>query len=182
MNDITKFYNCGGCNGAKGCDFFLPTEGLDHAPDSGIIARPDANSNPATLAGFCRKEPPALSVQNVPGLMAGQTRQMVQRFYPPMNANEICSHHSALPERTVTGIVEFSIKRFIIAWSDMLNRLSYQPSEHGDGHAGFNRPPTLNEARQYAPKAETHAYYGLGETCAKCGKFPDDDVHKVLVK
>ena len=111
---------------------------------SGGIALNDG-AVPRGEVGECHKNPPRMVMvaQQSP---LGQVQGTLQRIFPITLAVEFCSAHP-LRKRD-----EFN-RQVALALGLYFNRLTYDPDKHQQG-AGFNRPPSLAEAREMAANIE----------------------------
>lgn len=116
-----------------------------HAPEHpALIESKIAGVQPTKIeTGFCYHKPPTMTAVPVQSRIAGQMALQFMRTFPQMQADEFCAEH---PERALA-------RQFAFAQADEQGRRSmseFAPEKHGDTHAGFNAPPSLNVARKLA--------------------------------
>lgn len=139
MSAITDKYNCGNC------DFWLEDPTL--TPTGGpLLTMHDSGAKRAMRLGHCRKDPPSMVMVPVPHPMDPRQVQMrLQRHYPITQPDEFCSHHPILKADTLRGMAAMAVQAYL---RDVLD---YKPGTYPDQNAaGFNRIPTLEEAKTLA--------------------------------
>ncbi len=93
------------------------------------------NTQAEQHSGTCHRNPPKVQlIGQQAGVMTTRQQPQLQLlpYRAPVLSTEFCGQHPDAVKRRARD-------------------LQYNPSEHGDGNAGFNRAPTAAEAKRFIP-------------------------------